>query len=99
MRKTLSAVVMLACGFVAFAQAPVKGDDWMFGRSYYSHGDRPRPVNGEVATSRSAFRQPFVGAHPKFAIRGGWRYNNINIPNGNGSDSTTIRENWFDLNY
>lgn len=72
--------------------------DWMFRRSYFSHAAVPGQA-GAQPNSRSAYRQPFVGAHPRFAIRGGYRFNNVVIQSGNNVDRTIIRENWFDANY
>lgn len=73
--------------------------DWMFRRSYFSHAAVPGQSAAGLPSSRSAYRQPFVGAHPRFAIRGGYRFNNIVIQSGATSDRTIIRENWFDANY
>ena len=74
-----------------------QADDWMFRRSYYSHA--ATPTDAGSPRSRSAYREPFAGNHPRFAIRGGWRMNNIILNNGSSSDRTFIRENWFDMNY
>lgn len=77
----------------------VRGEEWMFRRSYYSHergpGDDPR----NLPRGQSAYREPFVGMHPRFVIRGGWRVNNYSIQNGNSTDRVYLRENWFDMNY
>lgn len=73
--------------------------DWMFQPSYYSNVDSPGNVAGIAPASRSAYRVPFVGAHPKFNIRGGYRFNNFMLQNGNSVDQTFIRESWFDVNY
>ena len=77
----------------------VQADDWMFRRSYYSHAYGPGDAGREGPGSRSAYRPPFAGAHPHFAIRGGWRINNYSIQNGSTTDSLYLRENWFDMNY
>ena len=74
-----------------------QASDWMFRRSYYSHAPEPSDVG--YPESRSARRQPFAGAHPRSAIRGGYRYNNVVIQSGNSFDRTVIRENWFDAEY
>ena len=80
------------------AETPAIASDWMFRRSYFSHTAGPGD-SAATPNSRSAYRQPFVGAHPRFAIRGGYRFNNYTIQNGSGTDRTFIRENWFDANY
>jgi hypothetical protein len=98
MRRVLIATLFVTstlAGLSASAQAA----DWMFRKSYYSHNDGPSPIDGELP-SRSAIRDPWVGAHPKFAVRGGWRFNTFTINNGTGStDRTYFRENFYDVNY
>ncbi len=101
MRRQLFAVLVLLTGsaWLAFPATSAEAGDWMFRRSYYSHTAGAGSVD-ESAPSRSAYREPWVGAHPRFAIRGGWRFNSYVINNGtNSSDRTFIRENWYDVNY
>ena len=94
--KTLAIV----CGLAALlAPQPALAEGWMFGKSYYSHANSPGFQDGEIPSPRSAYRQAFVGAHPRFAIRGGWRMNSIVISNGYSVDRTIIREDWFDADY
>src|SRR5262249_10767835 len=76
-------IVLCVVTFVGLMTLGVGGEstsaeaaDWMFAPSYYSHADSPGNVAGIAPASRSAYRTPFVGAHPKFAIRGGYRFNN-----------------------
>lgn len=77
----------------------VQGADWMFAPSYYSHADSPAYSLGLVPHQRSAYRQPFVGTHPHMAVRGGFRYNNIQMFNGTSYDSTYVREFFIDRGY
>lgn len=99
MRKSTSCLLGLvfACGLVT-SQSATAGD-WLFRRSYFSHEPSPLDNARNFPRSRSAYREPFIGAHPHFAIRGGWRYNNYSIQNGTSTDRMYIRENWFDMNY
>lgn len=70
-------------------------DDWMFGRSYYSHrvpeelrDAWPRPE------SRSAYRRPYLGTTPGFSISGGYRINRTFLRSGNSTDLTVYRQDW-----
>ena len=99
-RRFLAALIVLT-GLAALAPptAPARAGHWMFRRSYYSHNTGPSELD-VAAPSRSASREPWVGAHPRFAIRGGWRFKSDVLQNGpNGVDMTFIRENWYDVNY
>lgn len=90
---TVAALALLA--FPAVCDA----GEWMFRRSYYSHDDSPGYVCGPVPEPRSAYRPALVGAHPRFAIRGGYRINSMILWNGNSSDRVYFRENWVDAAY
>lgn len=83
----------------ASATKPAEAGDWMFKRSYYSHAAAGPGLLDNASPNRSAVREPWVGAHPRFAIRGGWRFNSYILQNGQGTDRTFIRENWYDVNY
>ena len=88
----------LMLAIVAGATAnSAQAEGWLFRRSYYSHNDSPGFNGGEVPVARSAYREAVAGGRGRFSIRGGYRYNSIVIPNGNGFDRTVIRENWVDL--
>ena len=53
---------------------------WMFRRSYYSHVLPPDvAANYPQPESRSAFRRAVPSPNPSFSVRGGYRYNTINI--------------------
>ena len=92
--------LIVACGAgVAILPRAAEGADWMFEPSYFSHGNAPGYVAGLAPQSRSAYRLPWAGAHPRFAVRGGLRYNNIVIRSGNSYDRTLLREGWVDVNY
>jgi hypothetical protein len=106
------AVVMTVTGFTSLAAvwASAEASDWMFRRSFYSHDSAPDgPASqygssgtGELdysAPSRSAYREPWVGAHPHSAVRSGWRYNSFILHNGSSTDTTIMRENWYDKDY
>jgi len=101
MHRRFFSTLMIVTGLAALSasQAPAEAGDWMFRRSYYSHNSGPGVLD-DSAPSRSASREPWVGAHPRFAIRGGWRFNSYVLQNGpNGVDMTFMRENWYDVNY
>lgn len=90
------ALSLVVTGFAAFAEN-VHADDWMFRRSYYSHvvpGEPPPPAES-VPQIRSAYRSPYVGTQPGFAVRGVYRFNRISIWSGNSNDTTYLREGWF----
>ena len=98
-RQVLKAVMICSglCGLFVISNRADAGD-WMFRRSYYSHA----PVSGlldDSPPSRSSYVEPWVGAHPRFAIRGGWRFNSFSLQNGTSTDRTFYRENWYDVNY
>lgn len=98
--RAIRALLIVAAAFVTFAASSAQAENWMFRRSYYSHGELPPSLAGEMPNNRTVYRDPWVGAHPRFAIRGGWRFNTFTIQNGNGSvDRTYFRENWYDVNY
>ncbi len=98
MCRRFIATWMICTGLAWFASASAEAGDWMFRRSYYSHATGPGMPDGAVP-SRAAFREPWVGAHPRFAIRGGWRFNSFILNNGQSTDRTFYRENWYDVNY
>ncbi len=101
MRHRIFAIVMTCAGlaWITAASATAQASDWMFRRSYYSHAAGPGLAD-DANPSRSAAREPWVGAHPRFAIRGGWRFNSFVLQNGtNSTDRTFFRENWYDVNY
>jgi hypothetical protein len=98
-RRIFAAVTILTAVASLAAPSPADAGDWMFRRSYYSHNVGPNVLD-DAAPSRSAYREPWVGAHPRFAIRGGWRFNSFVLQNGTNSvDRTFFRENWYDVNY
>lgn len=81
------------------AASPAHAGDWMFRRSYYSHAPIPGLLD-DNPPSRTAYSEPWTGAHSRFAIRGGWRINTFTIQNGTGSiDRTFFRDSWYDVNY
>lgn len=97
-RFTLFAIGLGVCWLVLSA-SDARAENWMFRRSYYSHGTGPGLLD-DSAPNRSEYREPWVGAHPRFAIRGGWRFNSYILHNGtNSTDRTFFRENWYDVNY
>ena len=88
----------LALTGLAWGARPADAADWMFRRSYYSHTAGPGLLD-DSPPSRSSYNEPWVGAHPRFAIRGGWRFNSFTLQNGQSTDRTFYRENWYDVNY
>ncbi len=70
----------------------------MFQRSYYSHSlppehlarfPRPQPL--------TSYRHAYRGTTPGFAVRGVYRYNRIQVGQGQNADVTIYRQNWFEL--
>lgn len=99
MRRTLTILIVGLAAELYGLCGTAPSSDWMFRRSYYSHAAGPAPGVGEPE-SRVVYRQPWMGAHPRLAVRGGWRYNTMVLQNGtSGSDRTIIREYWTDFNY
>ena len=105
MRRRILAVVMTAASLAWVAAAgtsPAEAGDWMFRRSYYTV-TTARP--GACWTMPPPAARPRAnpgsgGLHPRFAIRGGWRFNSFVLQNGtNSTDRTFFRENWYDVNY
>lgn len=86
-------------GMLALMTSSADATDWMYERSWYSHLDSPGYVSGIAPRSRSAYRVPVISGQPSYAIRGGYRYNNIILFNGQSTDRTLIRENWADVDY
>lgn len=97
-RLLFASVILSALAWPAVPRGPALAGDWMFRRSYYSHQIGPGERD-DWTPSRSAYREPWVGAHPHFAARGGWRINSFIIHNGSSTDVTFFRENWSDVNY
>ncbi len=92
--RLLPTVLLISFPPIAWPVSAV-ADDWMFGRSYYSHrvpeelqDAYPRPV------SRSAYRRPYLGTTPGFSISGGYRINRIFLRSGNSTDLTVYRQDW-----
>src|SRR5262245_47665755 len=100
MRRRLFAVVMIVTGVAWLAAtSSAEAGDWMFRRSYYSHNAGPNVLD-DAAPSRAAYREPWVGAHPRFAVRRGWRFNSFVLEHGTTSvDMSCLRENSYDVNY
>ena len=94
-------MLAVAFGLVAVSDLATNrlcAGDWMFRRSYYSHAltedvDVPYPL----PRARSAHRPAYVGNHPGFSVRGGFRFNRVRIRSGNSIDTTILRENWFEI--
>ncbi len=100
MQRQASRAVIFCLGLCGLAAAanPADAADWMFRRSYYSHAAGAGLLD-DAPPSRSSYNEPWVGAHPRFAIRGGWRFNSFTLQNGQSTDRTFYRENWYDVNY
>lgn len=90
------AFVIAAAG--ACSPSPASAEDWMFARSYFSHA-LPEGVVDDlpVPQSRSAYRRPYVGNRPGFSIRGGYRFNRVQLRSGNSFDTTVLRSDWFEV--
>lgn len=93
--RMLAVAVLVMAATAAVSSA----EDWVFRRSYYSHTPPPGVEPRGPVDPRLGYREAFVGAHPRGAIRGGYRWNNITVSNGYSTDRTVIRESFFDANY
>ena len=83
---------------VELTTAEADAANWMYHRSYFSDsipGAPPMPLVPNLR-SRWAYRRPIAGTGYGFAVRGGYRYNRIFLRSGQSTDTTIIRENWFD---
>jgi hypothetical protein len=75
---------------------PLEASEWMFQQSYFSHN-----LPAEVAEmypqpeSRYAYRRAYANFAPGVSVRGEYRYNTIILRNGNSTDVTVYREDWF----
>lgn len=96
--STAAPLFCVVAAGLAGSATRVEAGDWMFRRSYYSHAAGPTVLD-DSPPSRSSYNEPWVGAHPRFAIRGGWRFNSFTLQNGSSTDRTFFRENWYDVNY
>ncbi len=85
-------LLLLTCGAVE-----TRGEDWIFGRSYYSHANSPGYVYGIAPQPISAYRRPYRNPRPHFYVNGGFRINNVRIFNGSNSDIEYRREYWYDV--
>ncbi len=92
-------ILAVAVLVLAATAAVSSAEDWVFRRSYYSHTPPPGVEPRGPVDPRLGYREAFVGAHPRGAIRGGYRWNNITVSNGYSTDRTVIRESFFDANY
>jgi hypothetical protein len=91
--------IALALAILTTPASTATAEDWVFRRSYYSHTPPPVAEPRGPVDPRLGYREAFVGAHPRGAIRAGWRWNNITVSNGYSVDRTMIRESFFDANY
>src|SRR5258707_13669631 len=99
MRRRLLAGFVVFAGLSWIGALSADASDWMFRRSYYSHSAGPGAME-ESAPSRTAYREPWVGAHPRFAIRGGCRFNSFVLQNRtNRTDNTSFPKNRDAANY
>ncbi len=70
----------------------------MFRRSYYSHAYPPEYyAQNPPPYRRTAYRPAFRGTTPGFGVRGVYRYNRIQLGQGQNSDITLYRQGWFEV--
>jgi len=86
--------LLVAC---VCSPAWVSAADWMFAPSYFTHPGSPGYRAETAPQSRSAYRRPYIANHPRMAVRGGYRWNNYTIPNGNSYDRTLYQEFFLDV--
>jgi hypothetical protein len=89
------ATLLAAVALVATAAEPVAASQWLFEPSYFSRGVPPELAEDiPHLHGRTAYRRPYANALPGGSVRGGIRWNRVNIQNGTSSDTILIRENW-----
>ena len=97
LRRLLLSVAVL--GFVHVIEDVAAAGDWMYRRSYYSH-EIPEEVAEHLPPPpprRTAYRQAMTGYGPGFAVRGAYRWNRITLGRGRNTDTTILRENFFEF--
>ncbi len=88
---------LLALAFLLSAET-AQAQDWMFRRSYYSHAYPPEYyAQFPPPDRRTAYRPAFRATTPGFGIRGVYRYNRIQLGQGQNSDITLYRQGWFEV--
>lgn len=91
-------LAVLATLFACSTPRQAAAEHWVFAPSYFSHA-LPEGVGDDlpVPQSRSAYRRPYIGNRPGFSIRGGYRYNRVQLRAGNSFDTTVLRSDWFEV--
>ncbi len=94
-RLAVTLAIALIAGLVANSSASAD-ESWMYRRSYFSHVLPPQiQARYPVPESRSAYRRPYVNLSPGFGVRGSYRYNPIQIYDGQSTDVEIYRQFWF----
>jgi hypothetical protein len=94
--------LLLACLILIVSEltaAEADAGNWMYYRSYFTDSIPGEPPTSLVPNlqSRWAYRRPIAGTGYGFAVRSGYRYNRIFLRGGQSTDTTIIREDWFDI--
>jgi hypothetical protein len=94
--------LLLACLLLIVSEltaAEADAGSWMYYRSYFTDSVPGGPPHALVPNlqSRWTYRRPIRGTGYGFSVRGGYRYNRIYLRGGLSSDTTIIREDWFDV--
>jgi hypothetical protein len=97
-RLTATLAVVAGLSLVPLSRASAEDQGWMFRRSYFSHVLPPQiQARYPVPESRSAYRRPIVNLSPGFGVRGIYRYNPIEIYDGQSVDIEIYRQFWFQM--
>jgi len=103
-------IIFTIVGIVISVGLPAEGGDWMFRRSWFSHGaalSHESPTSelsyrinslhpSELPDSRSAYRPAIPQRGPGFSIRSKNRYNFYRLQSGRSFDTTIYREFSFE---
>jgi hypothetical protein len=81
---------------IAGLGSQASAEDWMFRRSYFSHAvPEDDPNRMPEPPIRYAHRPPFISGSSGYHLRGGHRYNRVQINAGSGVDVTVFYDEWF----
>ena len=90
------AIVIAAVLLLLSQPGSVRASDWMFRRSYFTHAvPEDHPAAMPPPPIRYAHRPALISGRPGYHIRGGHRYNRVQINAGDGVDVTVFYDEWF----
>lgn len=84
--------------FVFLPACPLDANDWIYRRSYYSHGLPPEDApQHPLPHHRSAYRPAYYREAQGFSIRSAYRINNYVIRSGPRTDRTIYQEGYVEF--